>query len=191
MTNPPQEPPPPPPIVPEGNPSYGSGASTAPNVGQYQAPLASFWQRLGAYLLDGLLYGLLASIMVGPAVLSMLSAADSCVTVDGSTTCASGQVAAWKIVVGFLLIFLASVLVFILYIRAIGLKGQTWGGKIAGVKVIGKDTGQPIGVWRAIGRALMSGISANVAYLGFLWMLWDRDQQTWHDKVVGSIVISV
>ncbi|MEY4173609.1 MAG: hypothetical protein RI900_774, partial [Actinomycetota bacterium] len=32
-------------------------------------------------------------------------------------------------------------------------------------------------------------ISTALFYLGYLWMLWDGEKQTWHDKVVGSIVI--
>jgi len=32
-------------------------------------------------------------------------------------------------------------------------------------------------------------ISGQIFYLGYLWMLWDDKQQTWHDKVVGSIVV--
>ncbi|MFM8387932.1 MAG: RDD family protein, partial [Actinomycetota bacterium] len=24
--------------------------------------------------------------------------------------------------------------------------------------------------------------------LGYLWMLWDSEKQTWHDKMVSSVV---
>ena len=27
--------------------------------------------------------------------------------------------------------------------------------------------------------------------LGFLWMVWDKNKQTWHDKAAGSYVIRV
>jgi len=30
-----------------------------------------------------------------------------------------------------------------------------------------------------------------IGFLGFLWMLWDKDRQTWHDKAAGSFVIRV
>ena len=29
-------------------------------------------------------------------------------------------------------------------------------------------------------------ISSLVFYLGFLWMLFDEQQETWHDKIFGS-----
>jgi hypothetical protein len=28
-----------------------------------------------------------------------------------------------------------------------------------------------------------------VCLLGYLWALWDERKQTWHDKVVNSIVV--
>jgi uncharacterized RDD family membrane protein YckC len=32
-------------------------------------------------------------------------------------------------------------------------------------------------------------MSGNFCFLGYLWMLWDDKNQTWHDKVVNSVVI--
>ena len=56
--------------------------------------------------------------------------------------------------------------------------------------MVDKYTGQPIGVGKALGRYLFAAfISGQVCDLGYLWMLWDADKQTWHDKVVNSIVV--
>jgi uncharacterized RDD family membrane protein YckC len=33
--------------------------------------------------------------------------------------------------------------------------------------------------------------SAFFFYIGYLWMLWDREKQTWHDKVARSVVVPV
>jgi uncharacterized RDD family membrane protein YckC len=27
--------------------------------------------------------------------------------------------------------------------------------------------------------------------LGYLWMLWDKERQTWHDKFANSVVVPV
>jgi uncharacterized RDD family membrane protein YckC len=35
----------------------------------------------------------------------------------------------------------------------------------------------------------MSIVSAVVFLLGYLWMIWDSEKQTWHDKVAGSVVV--
>ena len=32
-------------------------------------------------------------------------------------------------------------------------------------------------------------LSAQVLFLGYWWMLWDDNRQTWHDKIVSSIVV--
>jgi len=48
----------------------------------------------------------------------------------------------------------------------------------------------PIGFGKALGRELFATVfSGQIFCLGYLWMLWDDKQQTWHDKVVGSIVV--
>jgi len=72
-----------------------------------------------------------------------------------------------------------------------GRTGQTPGDAALGIRVVDvRDRpGQPIGYPRALGRALMSIISALVFFLGYLWMLWDDNKQTWHDKVVGSVPV--
>ncbi len=197
---PPRPPSPPPPPPPYGaaplppSPSYG----TPPPPG-YQAynpaPLgglrrAGFGSRLGAWLLDYLLYGLLGAALAAPGIVLLFSAFSDCVTVADELVCPPGEPSGGNVALGIALIFAALVAVFVLYVRALGKTGQTWGRKLAGIKVVGDMTGQPIGVGKAIGRQLFASfISGQVLYLGFLWMLWDDNNQTWHDKVVGSIVV--
>ena len=40
-------------------------------------------------------------------------------------------------------------------------------------------------------RGLTGIFSLVVAGLGFLWMLWDPERQTWHDRVAGTYVVKV
>jgi uncharacterized RDD family membrane protein YckC len=72
-----------------------------------------------------------------------------------------------------------------------GKTGQTPGDAVMSIRVVDfrNGTGAPIGYGRALGRALMSIVSAVVLLLGYLWMLWDPEKQTWHDKVAGSVVV--
>jgi uncharacterized RDD family membrane protein YckC len=71
----------------------------------------------------------------------------------------------------------------------VGTRGQSWGRKLVGIKVVGTD-GAPIGFWRALFRNLFAAaLSAPPLYLGFLWVIWDPDKQAWHDKVFGTYVI--
>lgn len=72
----------------------------------------------------------------------------------------------------------------------VGKSGQSWGRRIWGIKVTGRD-GQPIGFIRALLRNLFAiYISAPFLYLGFLWILWDPHRQAWHDKVFRTFVVS-
>jgi uncharacterized RDD family membrane protein YckC len=70
-----------------------------------------------------------------------------------------------------------------------GSTGQTPGDAALSIRVVDKDTGGSIGYGRAFVRWLVSIISGVVILLGYLWMLWDNEKQTWHDKVANSYVI--
>jgi uncharacterized RDD family membrane protein YckC len=74
-----------------------------------------------------------------------------------------------------------------------GRTGQTPGNAALGVRVIDfrDGTGKPIGYGRALTRWLVSIVSALCFLLGYLWMLWDGENQTWHDKAAGSVVVKL
>jgi len=187
-------PPPPPPGSVATAPGYPpSGYANAPVGGAR----AGFGTRLGGWLLDGLLYGLLSLVFVIPAIVIGITAFDGCeFQTSGDATselaCPSGSPDGGILAAAIALGVLGYLLVAFIYLRALGKTGQTWGRKIVGIKVIGETTGAPIGFGRALGRQLFASfISAQIVYLGYLWMLWDDKKQTWHDKVVNSIVVKV
>ena len=72
-----------------------------------------------------------------------------------------------------------------------GRTGQTPGDAALGIRVVDIDNGEGIGYGRAFGRALVSIVSGLVLVLGYLWMIWDKRKQTWHDKAVSSLPIRV
>jgi uncharacterized RDD family membrane protein YckC len=159
--------------------------------GDLAYPLANFGQRLGGYLLDALLYGLLIAALMIPGGIIFAGAYDDCVSISDEIICPEGSPDAGMIAVGVLLMAVGFLVVAFLYLRSLGATGQTWGRKIVGVKVVDASLGTPIGFGRALGRQLFAGfISSWIFYLGFLWMLWDDRNQTWHDKVVSSVVVS-
>jgi uncharacterized RDD family membrane protein YckC len=69
--------------------------------------------------------------------------------------------------------------------------GQTLGKKLCRIRVIDLRVGGPIGPRRAFIRWIGRFVSGIVFGLGYLWMLWDKEKQTWHDKMAGSIVVPV
>ena len=58
-----------------------------------------------------------------------------------------------------------------------------------GVLVLDQNDGSFIGTKRAVYRGLMGYVSQLALLLGYLWMLWDPNKQTWHDKVAQSVVV--
>jgi len=215
MAMPPPPPPgqgstPPPPPPPSTPPPPGFGATPPPPPGAVAtAPYgyapsappppggerAGFGIRLGGYLLDGLLYGLLGLAFLIPAILMGFAAFADCEIVDrfdetSELVCPDGSPSAGLLAGAVLLALFGYLLVAFIYVRALGKTGQTWGRRIVGIKVVGEQSGAPLGFGRALGRSLFAVfISAQILYLGYLWMLWDDKQQTWHDKVVASIVV--
>lgn len=68
------------------------------------------------------------------------------------------------------------------------LKGTTIGGIVCGLRVVRLD-GRPIDWPTAIVRALGAFLSAAVAGLGFIWVVFDPERQSWHDKIAGTVVV--
>jgi uncharacterized RDD family membrane protein YckC len=69
--------------------------------------------------------------------------------------------------------------------------GQTLGKRWLGIRVIDFRTGGPIGFGRAVIRYFGRWVSFVACLLGYLWMLWDKERQTWHDKFANDVVVPV
>jgi uncharacterized RDD family membrane protein YckC len=180
---------PPPPGAYPGAGYPGGGYPPAAPYG-YQAPgaqYAGFGARLGAYLLDALI----SALFVAPAIVALLAGPKGgirrCTINDEPRLCRypSGGTIAVAVILG--VIGIVAFLYF--YCKLVGTTGQSWGMKAANVRVVDQRSGAPIGVGRAVGRYFGRLISAVPCYLGFLWMLWDANKQTWHDKFVQSVVV--
>jgi uncharacterized RDD family membrane protein YckC len=69
--------------------------------------------------------------------------------------------------------------------------GQTVGKRVFDIRVIDFSSGGPIGYGRAFLRWIGRILSGIVCLLGYLWMLWDKEKQTWHDKIANAVVVPV
>jgi uncharacterized RDD family membrane protein YckC len=72
-----------------------------------------------------------------------------------------------------------------------GASGQTLGKRALGIRVYDFNGRGPIGYGRAFIRWLGKIVSSIPCYLGYLWMLWDSEKQTWHDKLATTVVVPV
>lgn len=69
-------------------------------------------------------------------------------------------------------------------------KGTTIGGIICGLKVVRTDD-RPLDWSVAIVRALSAFLSLAVAGVGFIWVAFDDERQSWHDKIAGTTIVRV
>ena len=88
------------------------------------------------------------------------------------------------------LLYFAAFVGAVVYFGIMEGKGATVGKNALSIRTVDQNTGQPIGTGRSIGRYFARWISAIPCALGYLWMLWDDQQQTWHDKMTTSVVIT-
>jgi uncharacterized RDD family membrane protein YckC len=189
---PPGSPPPPPPPAggaPPPPPPPAYGVAPPPGSGPGAGERAGFGSRLGGYLLDGLLYGLASVPAIIVGVVLLQRGFEDCVNIEGDLYC-FGQEKPGYIAAGVIVFIVGFLAIAILYVRALAKTGQTWGRKIVGIKVVDSRTGGVPGVGKALGRSLFAWFfSGSFCWLGYLWMLWDGERQTWHDKVAGTYVV--
>ena len=126
-------------------------------------PRAGFWRRFGAYFIDGIILAIVNFIL--------------------------GAIFSDSVGIAYLL-SLAINWGYFTYFEG-GPRGQTVGKMALSIRVLDLKTGGPIGYGRAFVRQLVRIVSGLVLALGYLWMLWDREKQTWHDKAAGSVVVPV
>jgi uncharacterized RDD family membrane protein YckC len=69
-------------------------------------------------------------------------------------------------------------------------KSTTVGGIVLGLKCVRLD-GRPMNVSIALIRTLAAFLSAAPCFLGFFWVGWDKETQSWHDKIAGTTIVKV
>lgn len=67
--------------------------------------------------------------------------------------------------------------------------GQTPGKRIMGLRIVNED-GTPVD-WSTAANRFFIGYSISILPLGlgFYWALVDKNNQAWHDKIAGTLVI--
>jgi len=70
------------------------------------------------------------------------------------------------------------------------LVGYTPGKLLLGLRIVRQD-GRPVSVGRALLRYLGYWVSAVPLFLGFIWVLFDRQHEGWHDKLSNTHVIYI
>ena len=135
-----------------------------------------FLIRLVAYIIDAII------LAIGQGILMAIFGLSSFMTQSGG----GSQVSIGALqIIGFILILVWDIGYFVYFWSS---SGQTPGKMIMGIKVVSVDGG-PVSVGKAIVRLIGYAISGIVIYLGFLWIIWDKGKQGWHDKIAGTYVV--
>lgn len=154
-------------------PSYPDYQQSSPNIGGGER--AGFGVRLGAYLLDGLILGVIMVVLMLPLGFVIQMAARK----------APGAMI--PLAIGsYLLVALVS----IAYILIPWAKsGATPGKKILHLKIVRDDGVAPLGYGKAALRMLGYIISGMILYIGFLMILFNDEKKGLHDMIAGTHVI--
>jgi uncharacterized RDD family membrane protein YckC len=147
-------------------PSYES--APPPPEGSYSAgasgPRAGFWTRFLAVVIDALV------LAIPDAIIIYVLFKHNHAAGQGVTTLVS-----WAY--GTLLEGAA--------------RGQTVGKMAMGIRVYDFNQGGAIGYSRAFVRQIVKTIGAIPLFLGWFWMLWDKEKQCWQDKAATDVVVPV
>ncbi|MBI5040765.1 MAG: RDD family protein [Gammaproteobacteria bacterium] len=65
----------------------------------------------------------------------------------------------------------------------------TPGKLLLGCRIVDARSGGRPQVWQVLVRLLGYALSALPLGLGFLWIIWDRRHQGWHDKLARTLVV--
>ena len=168
-------------------PGYGQGGYGQPQGAP--AAYASWFQRVGAFLIDQLL-GAVAMIpyYIG-AVMAAGSVETSTDPVTGQLNTTSSGTSGIALVLMFLGIALWIAYFVWNYCLTQGRTGYTIGKGVLGIKLIKQDTGQPMGAGLSFVRQIAHVLDSIPCNLGYLWPLWDAKRQTFADKVMSTVVI--
>lgn len=172
-----------------GQPTTGPG-------GPGGAPLAEWWKRLVAAIIDGLIIGIPSNILGNILFGGMFVASQP--RIDPSTgqlVGGAGFFAGLLAATGALI--LANLILsgaYSIYLHSS--RGQTVGKMAMKIKVVDMETGELIPYGRAGIRwgvqQLLAILTCGIGgLLDGLWPLWDQKRQALHDKPANTVVIDV
>lgn len=180
-------------------PPYPGGSGYPPPGGYPGGPVAAaptwayatFGARLGGWLIDWLILGLVNTVITRVLVsVAFLRVDYTTHTVSrGVTTSHLHHISVLAQVVYVVLILLYGAFL------CGSARGQTLGMMVVRARAVDGDTGAPIGFGRALGRAafelLLFFLLIVPWMVDMLFPAWDGRRQTLHDKVSRSVVLKV
>ncbi|GAA2918237.1 RDD family protein [Streptomyces mexicanus] len=183
-------------VPPQGGYGYPQQPGHPGGAGGPAPRIASMGRRFGARLIDGVVFGIVYTILIVAGAVSAFNSAqdcgdpgslgyDSCINDAGSDMASKlGAVIGVLWIISLLYEWLM-----------VGLFGRTLGKMAVGLHVVNAETGAKPGLGKAFIRwiiptvgSIACGIGALLVYLSPFWDKSGR-QQGWHDKAAGTMVV--
>jgi uncharacterized RDD family membrane protein YckC len=166
-----------------GVPGMGMGAPGMQAPGAYR--FAGFWIRFVAFLIDGILVGIVSFVITLPLMFLGIGSAVNINPNDPSA--ALSALPAIMAAAG--ISSLIRIALFVAYeAYFLSTRGATLGKIALGLKVIRTDGG-PISVGLAVGRAFGYILSGIILYIGYIMAGFDPQKRALHDRICNTYVI--
>lgn len=206
-------------------PTYPSGSAGPPAYAQYPGtgypdastsrlttpdgqPLAGWWSRVGALLVDGLIVWLVAGLLASPWLSQVFSAygdlmSEAFAAAEGGGAMPDPNALLRQLAFPLFVVSMIRLAVgFVYHVGFLRWKAATPGKLLLGLRVRRRDTPGPL-PWgtvllRWVGQfgysliALVPGVGGVFGFypvVDLLWPLWDGKKQALHDKVAGTNVV--
>lgn len=124
---------------------------------------AGFWRRVLATLIDTVIYAVLLTLLLGPAISD----------------------AALFSFDGFVRMGIALALTIVLWMKFLGTPGKL----LLGCQVVDADNFTPMSLRQSVLRYVAYLASMLPLMLGFLWVAKDSRKQGFHDKIANTVVL--
>ena len=176
-------------------PQQGGGGYGGGPLSPQGRPLASWGKRVGAAIIDGLVIGIPAWLLMMLLGFGAFASEDlTCETdpVTGIYECTGGGGSfVTKLLLSYVVVF-ALIIAYQVYFNGND-RGQTIGKRALNIQVRDEATGGPIGYGKAALRVLVAfglGFLCGIGQVvDLLFPLWDPKRQTLHDKAANSLVV--
>lgn len=153
------------------------GATVGAAAGPAAMHYAGFWIRVGAKIIDGLIFMVILGLPIVALMIPMIRAAGR-----GGPPPEMGVLLQVIIQLGSILITVAFNTFFL------GKFGATPGKMAVGIKVVTPD-GLPISYARAFGRAWADQLSSLLCSIGYLIAAFDSEKRALHDHICNTRVV--
>jgi uncharacterized RDD family membrane protein YckC len=147
--------------------------------------------RFVAYFIDSFIIGvpmgiLLFVLAIAGIVTSPMSPSDVPPPPPGGTASGAFYLNPAAIFVFYLFVLIVAAAY---YAYFWGTSGSTLGMRLFKLRVVDANSGQPIGIGRAVVRYIGLIVAAFPCWIGLIWAGFDPRAQGWHDKIASTVVL--